>query len=162
MYLRGLITRTLGALRDPIVVAMEREEIKAAARYWRERIANARIAEVLDGGFETLVNSPFNDTELDLFEHAIANQLAIAMANRWPGNDSNALFQERGLDVTGYVTLAARAVGLKTKITYNGFHTRMRILVGKEVSYEHAPYQSGDWTKVWSAVEEHARELLAA
>ncbi len=160
MFLKGLLTRAVTALRDPIKVAMEREEIKAAARHWRERLASARICQILDGYMGTSVNSPFTVCELDLFELAMAHELAIAMA--YPMCGARKLFQEFGMDVTGFVTLAARNAGLANKITYNGFYTRMRILVNNEVSYEREPYQSNDWVQLWSAAEQREKERIAA
>jgi hypothetical protein len=160
MFLKGLLTRAVTALRDPIKVATEREEIKAAARHWRERLANARICQVLDGYMGTSVNSPFTERELNLFELAMAHELAIAMS--YPMCGAYKLFQECGMDITGFVTLAARNAGLASKITYNGFYTRLRILVDEEVSYEREPYQSNHWVRLWSAAEQREKERIAA
>jgi len=157
MFLGSLITWVANAFRDPIVAAMEREDIKAAAHYWRGRIANARIAG-MDGYLETSVNAPFTEEELDAFERSMAEQIARSFVYT---PDENWLFQERGLDIGFYVHCAASKVGAASKLSYTGFFTRIRILPDKEVAFEKAPYRSHDWTTIWSA-SDCVKERIAA
>ena len=132
---------------DPVKTAMEREDIKAAAHYWRLRIANARIGGALDASRKTTVSSAFTEAELDRFEEAMADQLARVLVMV----DNSPLFTERGLDVSLYVYCVASSIGLGSKLAYPGFFTRLRILLGKDVAYELPPFRSGEWVSIWSA-----------
>jgi hypothetical protein len=153
--------------RKSVAVTIERPEIKAAAHYWRERIANARIESAFDfmsldtlararvendvSMCETAVRTPFTEEELDRFECAVAYRLAQALVYT---PNTNWLFHERGVDISVYVEWAAQEAGTASKLVYSGSYTRMRILPGKEVAYEMPPYLSHNWTTIWSASEQ--------
>jgi hypothetical protein len=141
------VTNAVQATVDPIAAAAQTPEIKAAAYYWRQRIASARIGGALDPSFETTVRERFTEGELDKFEKQLAHDLASSFVYV----KDNAIFQERGLDISFTVSCAARSVGLNEKLAYPGFFSRIRILMGKEVAYETEPYRSHNWVTIWSA-----------
>jgi hypothetical protein len=144
-----MFKKLLASLRDPAKVAMERADIKAAAHYWRLRVASARVGDAQDPSLETTVRSPFTKEELDRFETGMANQLAKALV--YVGVEKSWLFQERGMDISFYVSSVAGETNLRHKLAYSGFFTRMRILLDKEVAYEREPFRSQDWVPIWSA-----------
>jgi hypothetical protein len=146
-WLWGICPDAFRAARDPVDVAMERDDIRAAAAYWRNRVATARIGGTFDNSWETTVRERFTDAELDDFEQQMANQLGRAMVYA----PNAALWKEPGLELGLYISGAAGAACVRSKLAYNGYFTRMRILPGIEVAHERAPYLSGSWVPIWSA-----------
>jgi hypothetical protein len=142
-----LFRRIANIVKSPLEIACQRDDIRAAARYWRQRIARARIGSPYDASYETTVRSAFTQDELDRFEREMALQFAQVLV--YVPHRSE-LLKEHGTDVSLYVSCAARQADLESKLAYPGFMTRMRILPGCQVAYENAPYQSGDWVTVWT------------
>jgi hypothetical protein len=131
------------SIRRQAVEAAERPQIKAAARYWRERLAKA-AGNANPGIWATRVRGPLSQAELDLFEQCLAYELS----GSWVIQPNQAMFQRGGADIALRVAGAARDAGINQKILFEGFFTRIRILED-EVSHEQAPYQSGNWQVIW-------------
>jgi hypothetical protein len=144
MSLSDLVQRSLevqSANREKESWAVEQDFIKAAAGYWRDRLAHARIGCNLDQFFETTVTERYTELELDRFEQALIREYCSQVVY----NPKSCLFTERGAPASLPIKLALMLSDTDRKIAHLGIYYRMRILP-TEVAYEEAP---GRYQVIW-------------
>jgi hypothetical protein len=136
---------------DPVAQAAQLPEIKAAARSWRMRLASAPVDPTRRMSTGVILKASLSEAELDAFEKALVLEFASAKTYC----PSHPVFTEGGLEVTVHLGCAARAAGIREKIEYFGWMSRMRILptsVDHEVG-EWTEYRHCNWENTWTKAE---------
>lgn len=127
----------------------ERPYIQAAARYWRDRLKDAACTPEA-GNMDITLHIKLSEVELERFEVVLRYVLAKSLYFV----KSNPLFLPRGLDITVQLWDAAEGAGVKEKISFFGWMTRMRILpesVDHEIG-DWTEYKRGRWRNIWTPV----------
>lgn len=142
-YLERLFTSEL------VLVAGNMPEIVAAARYWREQLAQASVKS--EGAqrqhLQVEIKEALSSEELDDFEKALAIEFARAKIYC----HTSPIFSAQGQEASAHLIFAAIAAHVNGKIGYWGYMTRMRITpeqVDREVGAIF-DYGKGNWQTVW-------------
>lgn len=132
-----------------VLVAGNMPEIVAAAKYWRDQLAQACIASAAQSRqhLQVEVHDALTTAELNDFEQALAIEFARAKIY----THNSPIFTARGQEVAMHLICAAIAAQVSDKISYWGYMTRMRITpeqVDREVGAIF-DYGKGNWQNVW-------------
>ena len=132
-----------------VLVAGNMPEILAAARYWRDQLAQAAVKSdgVRRQHLQVEVNEALTTEELDHFEEALAIEFARAKIYC----HTSPIFSAHGQEASVHLIFAASAAQVNGKIGYWGYMTRIRITpsqVDREVGAIF-DYGKGNWQNVW-------------
>jgi hypothetical protein len=145
MTLFAKIGRAVSTFRGPVHEAMQREDVKAAAHYWRQRFAQGSFTGIQRGDRTiTTLARQFSERELDSFERKMAAQFAREVVYAPDG----LLFREDGADVSNILIRVLITLDLIDAVDYFGA-CFMRFLLNKEVACVDRSLPK-NWVPIWS------------